>query len=154
MVSADTLTQTLRHSLTRAKTMDRLGLNQTAQKPDGPARVRTAPKGLPKSMAPATWWACGACCWVSTKAYHVSFGEGEKASQSVADAGRSSKRAAARSCSPQGLIGWRRRRSYDVSMTSWPTQWRTTARWWTPISASHAWRETTYAAHSFRSRKR
>ena len=66
----------------------------------------------------------------------------------------SSKRAAARSCSPQGLIGWRRRRSHEVSMTSWPTQWRTTARWWTPISASHAWRETTYAAHSFRSRER
>ena len=26
----------------------RLGLNQTAQKADGPARVRTAPKGIPK----------------------------------------------------------------------------------------------------------
>ena len=35
--------------------MDRLGLNQTAQKPDGPARVRTAPKGVPKRDGPA--WA-------------------------------------------------------------------------------------------------
>lgn len=30
----------------------RLGLNQTAQKPDGPVRVRTAPKGIPKRDGP------------------------------------------------------------------------------------------------------
>ena len=43
------------HTLTRSykQTMDsRLGLNQTAQKPDGPVRVRTAPKGIPKRDGP------------------------------------------------------------------------------------------------------